>query len=417
MIIKIAVIGSSDFLDKIWAVAPQITDIEIEPYIYTNPQDSADLVKEMKPCDVLFFSGELPYYFSKKSREKLPIPSLYLATDEMSITSSFLSILYKKQVLPERLSIDIIDFAVVSNVFHEMEFELVPSQILEYRPMVENQFDLNKIVDFHLSLWNKKKVDLALTSIHAVHDRLQSLGVPAITIRDPKISLIKGLQNAKNKARLYKSEASQVGVGYVLADISQEQIHALAHEIHASYQQVNKKLFILYTTRGDIEMLIENTFLYDLIESHNSFLFGFGYGPTITEAERNAHTALEFSKKERVDKCGHILTEEKELLGPFPHEIRQYRLKNDDIQLFEVAKQTKLSPANLTKIIEFSKSRQYLHFTSADLAEYLQLTRRSAERIIKKLHDHGYVKIVGEEMIYKQGRPRAIYQLNMPIYQ
>jgi predicted transcriptional regulator len=58
-----------------------------------------------------------------------------------------------------------------------------------------------------------------------------------------------------------------------------------------------------------------------------------------------------------------------------------------------------------------------LHFTSADLAEYLQLTRRSAERMIKKLHDHGYIKVVGEEMIYKQGRPRAIYQLNMPIYQ
>jgi hypothetical protein len=416
-VIKIAVIGSHDFLEQIWAVAPQISDIEIDPYIYTNPKDAADLVREMKPCDVLFFSGELPYYFSKKSREKLSIPSLYLATDEMSITSSFLSILYKKQVPPERLSVDIIDFSVVSNVFNEMELDLEPSQILEYRPMVENQFDLKKIVDFHLHLWNKKKIDLALTSIHAVHDRLQSLGVPAIRIRDPKISLIKGLQNAKNRARLYKSEASQVAVGYVLADISQGRVRALAHEIHASFQQLNEQLFIFYTTRGDIEALIENTFLHDLIESHPSFLFGFGYGATITEAERNAKTALRFSTEEGVGKCGHILTEEKELLGPFPNEVRQYRLKNDDIQLFEVAKQTKLSPANLTKIIEFSKSRQYLHFTSADLAEYLQLTRRSAERMIKKLHDHGYIKVVGEEMIYKQGRPRAIYQLNMPIYQ
>ena len=45
----------------------------------------------------------------------------------------------------------------------------------------------------------------------------------------------------------------------------------------------------------------------------------------------------------------------------------------------KIAKETKLSPANLSKIIQFSQSHPSLKFTAADLSEYLQVTRRSTE--------------------------------------
>lgn len=61
-----------------------------------------------------------------------------------------------------------------------------------------------------------------------------------------------------------------------------------------------------------------------------------------------------------------------------------------------------MSPATLSKIIQFSKSRQSLQFTAADLSDYMQVTRRSTERILKKLVNPGLVKIVGEEMTYQK---------------
>ncbi|WP_419392926.1 helix-turn-helix domain-containing protein [Cytobacillus praedii] len=85
--------------------------------------------------------------------------------------------------------------------------------------------------------------------------------------------------------------------------------------------------------------------------------------------------------------------------------------------MLQIAQKAKLSPANLSKLIQFGKERQSHHFTAADLSEYLQVTRRTTERIIKKLADHGYISTVGEEMTYQQGRPRAVYILNLPIYQ
>ncbi|TDL30802.1 transcriptional regulator [Jeotgalibacillus sp. S-D1] len=417
MSINIAVIGSKEFIDQIKSAASELSNIRIDPYIYKKPQDTAEIIRKVKSCDVLFFSGALPYYFSKAVRENLPIPSLYLVTDEFTISSTLLSISYNRKISLDRISIDHIDSSVVNNVFNEIDIRFNHEQFLNFSPMLEkNQFDLMSIVNFHLSLWKQGKVDLALTSIHAVYDRLQALGVPAIRLTETKKILISGLNNAKKQAELHKRKASQVAAGYISADLTQEQIRAFAHHIHASFQQIDEGMTVFYSTRGEIETLMEQDFLRNFMSNYTSFLFGFGYGATIKEAEQNAKIALTFSESEEAAKYGYILTEEKELLGPLPHINKQVHLKNDHAHLFEIAKQTKLSPANLSKVIQFSSSRQDLHFTAKDLAEYLQITRRSTERIIKRLLDNGYLKVVGEEMTYQKGRPRAIYQLNIPIY-
>ena len=82
----------------------------------------------------------------------------------------------------------------------------------------------------------------------------------------------------------------------------------------------------------------------------------------------------------------------------------------------KLAKETQLSPLNISKIIAFNKGRQNTQFTAHDLSEYLQVTRRTTERILKKLVDKDYVRVAGEEMSYQQGRPRTVYILNFAIY-
>jgi len=104
------------------------------------------------------------------------------------------------------------------------------------------------------------------------------------------------------------------------------------------------------------------------------------------------------------------------LLGPFPKSEVRLALKTDDPYVLQMAKKTGLSPLNISKIIHFSRERQSAQFTSHNLSEYLQVTRRTTERIIKKMVDNGYAKVVGEEMTHQQGRPRTIYELNFAIY-
>ncbi|MGX1983261.1 hypothetical protein EDD69_10996 [Thermolongibacillus altinsuensis] len=418
--IKIAVIGSADFIEQILSVAPQITGIEIEPYVYAHPQEAAELVRHLKPCDVVFFAGALPYYFSKETREQLPIPTVFLEQDEMAVASSLLSILYHKNIQPERISIDLVDSSFVENVLMDVGIDCAP-HVMDYKEMLPNKFDIAKIIDFHHSRFQSGVVDFALTSVHAVYDKLQELGIPSMRMLNPKKSLIRSLQDAKTKAELAKRHSSTVAACYISFpsshDVPIDNLDVFARKLNGSFQQIDERSFILYSTRGDIEALMEtNAFRDYLLNWKEPISVGFGYGDTAAEAEQNAKIAQSFAANHETESCGYILTEEKKLLGPFPKESKVQSLKNDHPELLKIAKETKLSPANLSKIIQFSRSRQSLQFTAADLSDYLQVTRRSTERILKKLVDHGYVKIIGEEMPYQQGRPRAIYELNIPIY-
>ncbi|MGG4264511.1 transcriptional regulator [Peribacillus simplex] len=416
---RIAVIGSTEFIERIESITSEIAEIDLDAYIYQKPTEAGLLIKNLKPCDAVLFSGALPYYFSKKYHEHLPIPSFYLAQDEMSVTSSLLSVLYHKKISPHRISIDVSQASIVTNVLADLEIKMDPGYIMDYQEMLEDSFDISLITSYHQKLWKDGFIDLALTSVHSVFDQLQLIGVPAMRMVDPRSSIFKALKDIKAHTDLIKSRSSQIAVCYVISEEANahELVDGLAHEIQASVQLLEDCHFILYSTRGDIESLMKKNGLNHFFDQfQKKSTIGFGYGSTIMDADRHAKVALDFAEKHSDDKCGYIFTEDKDLLGPYPQHTKQQRLKNNHPELLQVAKQTKLSPANISKIIQFSHSRQSVQFTAAELEDYLQVTRRTTERILKKLSDHGHVTIVGEEMTYSKGRPRAVYELNLPVY-
>ena len=421
MFTRMAIIGSTEFIERIQSVASLVGGIELDSYIYKQPHEAPLIIKDLKPCDVVFFSGALPYFFSKKEHEKLPVPVIYLAQDELAIASSLLASFYHKHISLDRVSIDLFNASLVKNVLTSVDIDTLPEHIIDLEKMLNRDvFDLAALVSFHKSLWEKGAIDLALTSVHAVYNQLIEHGIPAMRMADPKITLIRGLQEAKSQANYAKSQSAQVAVGYVSIHATDKEherlIRSFAHDIHATVQQLTHSSYTLYSTRGDIEGVIEQDLFLEYLTDFPEIAIGFGYGSTIIEADKNAIVALSFAEKELNKNCAYILTNEKELIGPFPEEQRQQRLINDSPAFLQIAQKAKLSPANLSKIIQFGKVRQSHHFTAADLSDYLQVTRRTTERMIKKLVEHGYIHVVGEEMTYQQGRPRAVYILNMPIY-
>ncbi|KAA0765095.1 transcriptional regulator [Bacillus sp. SH5-2] len=420
MIIKIAVVGSKEFMENLLPIAHKLEEIEIEPYIYLHPAESSEKLKRLKPCDVIFFSGALPYYMAKEIREQLRIPSTYLQQDETTVASSLLSIIYHQSIQPHKISIDLVDRTFITNVFHDIGLKEKP-QVMDYENMLWSKDEINRVIDFHVAKYQSGDSDLALTSIHAVYDELQKIGIPSERMIDPTQSIIHGLKDAKIKAELAKSHSATVGACIISfmerQESSLEQLNVVSKELRGSFKQVDEMTFILYTTRGDIESSIKTNMIDSVFMSiKGRIAIGFGYGKTVKEAEQNAKIAQNFAKNNPIEHCFYILTSEKELFGPFPEEQRVQSLKNANPELMKIAKETKLSPANLSKIIQFSQSHPSLKFTAADLSEYLQVTRRSTERLLKKLVDYGYAHICGEEMPYQQGRPRAIYELNLPLF-
>ncbi len=157
MMIKIAVVGSKEFMETLLPIAHKIEEIEIDPYIYLHPAESSELLKRLKPCDFIFFSGALPYYMAKEIREQLRIPSTYLQQDETTIASSILSVMYHQGIQPHQISIDLVDRSFIVNVLEDIGIKESP-QVFDYENMLWSKDEINRVIDFHVAKYQSEKL-------------------------------------------------------------------------------------------------------------------------------------------------------------------------------------------------------------------------------------------------------------------
>ncbi|MEK4082420.1 transcriptional regulator [Psychrobacillus sp. FSL K6-1415] len=412
MLTRIAVLGSATFIERLRSFEHELPSTRLDYYTYNIPFDAKDIIPTIKPCDAVFFSGSFPFTYAKDSIARLPIPTFYLKQDENAIMTTLLSLSLTNPTAVHKLSIDLVHPEGVKNVLEDIGL----TDQTPFLMKIDTSFDLEEIVAFHTVLQKNGATLLAITSIHAVYQRLRDNGLSVIRMIDPKSSIIKAIEDTKSLALLFKSQSAKIAVGYIQTNkelsIAEEKVKQIAASIQANTVKEADNLYTLFSTQGDVQEALNNNLITSWINSSPAVKIAFGYGKTVLEATQNARDALSYA----TDNTAYLLTDSKELLGPYPYSDKQVLLKNVEPQFVQIAKETTLSPANLSKVIQFSRSRKSTEFTAYDLEVYLQVSRRTTERILKKLADHGYAQIIGEEMTYQQGRPRAIYELNFPTY-
>lgn len=415
MIIKIALIGPDEFCNRAQKIVAKRNDIELDVYSYREPMEANQLIHTMKPCDVILFSGSLPYLHATDSLTNLSIPTLYMKQDESAVAITLLHIALKNKLDFNKISIDIreqehIDY-ILKDINETTKFPFV--HVLREDELI------HEITMFHKRLSEHGKTDLAITSVHAVYEQLKLNNIPTQKIIDPESAILRTLELAKHQALLKKSNSAQTAVGLVKIQRKSSKIEGFVNNLTALLQAQFSELngeYTIYTTMGNIEFSITNSDFLSLFQSmQNEVQIAFGCGESIMDAKENAHFAMNFNKKNN-DHSFYVLDANKKLLGPFPHSDGSIQLKLHDPVLVEMSNKTTLSSANISKLMTFSQSRQSKQFTTNDLSLHLNVSRRTAERTLKKLVECDYAQIVGEEMAYRQGRPRSLYELKFPIY-
>lgn len=415
---KIALIGSRDFTEHVQAsIAPRLNGIDLIPYIYSEPQEAEKLISTIVPCDAVLFSGALPYFFTKEACKELTVPVLYLEQDETALITSLFHILQHHEIKPEHVSIDLMDTAFVDHIMTDLHLQNPPQYVMDYKSSLPHNFSINEYATFHQRLFQEGKTRFALTSIHSVYDRLVQLNIPCMRMIDPAKSLMRTINEARSQALLSKRKASTIAAVRLIVQEKNSGLQKLVHLMEGTLQKKDgDSAYTVFSNRGSIENLLETAEFHSFFQLDQPVLAGFGYGHTAAQAEENAETALSFASKYDTESCAFIVNEDKELSGPYPDKNKKQQLKYNHPDMLSLAKQLKLSPANLSKIMQFYKNRTFRDFTAAELSDYMQISRRSAERILKKLVDNGSARITGEEMTYAQGRPRAVYELSFPMY-
>ncbi|WP_289140091.1 transcriptional regulator [uncultured Brevibacillus sp.] len=434
--IRIAVISSKYFIDRVTKYNNVIPNIEITPYIYDHPDESAELVERIDNCDVMLFAGPLPYNLAKEKIEEKKLPAVYVPTDEYTLTRTlFHKMLYHSESLGS-VSIDFPEISYIQRVSEELGLKTADWFIYTHKIDNISQFPADEIINFHKKNYEKNNCQWALTCVEIVYRQLQKFGIPCSLMIDPEKNIHDTIQKAIMLGQIAIKKKSQITVGLISFNqqvdfafdsghlkkdatiVLQQVLLELVKETETSIQQVELDQLILYGTRGSIEQLIDPITLDPFLQKINQFpglsvSIGFGFGLSAKEAEANAKIALYHAQKNTEVNSVFLVTDEKKVIGPLNANSKILSLKNESKKVLEIADRTGISGVLLTKLQRFLKLRRENTVTVNELAEYLEISRCGAERLLKKLLGQNYAEKVGEEQPYQRGRPRAVYRLSL----
>ncbi|MFD2616140.1 transcriptional regulator [Terrilactibacillus laevilacticus] len=433
---NIITIGPDDLVELINQEAEKMSELKIIPAPYKNEQETLQLVKQhLETTDIFLFAGPIPYELTKKYYSDSSKKLVYIPFTGTALYRTLFKIVeqYGDSLIRTRLSIDTLHSSEVEECFEELE--IIPSDILFKR--YEQEKGVEELFKFHYEHWINNEVDVAITCVYSVYEKLRKLEIPVFQVIPTKSSIRSSLQQVMLEYRSLQNADIQIAIIMIQFEnfsetkkqitsnykvqrektILQNVVIDFSEEIQALFSWENDRVRFV-TTRGTIErktkMFKEIPILNELyakagIESH----LGIGFGRTANEAETKANSALYKACQNK--RKGYVVDFDGSIKAIDENLKLNYSIRSIDPRRVKLAKKTGFSVETINKIMALSHSLDIPRVTAIEFANELGITVRSARRILSTLEKSQLATIVGEEQPINRGRPRKIYSLNMNI--
>ncbi|WP_078408895.1 hypothetical protein [Priestia abyssalis] len=439
---KIGIIGSAHFQKEIKAIESNFSNVTMIPYIYETPSEAPVIIQSRQAeVDAFLLAGSVPYFYSKEIIQEERIPVAVARLTSLCISISLFRLVHYDHVPFERISLDLPNKEVLHSVLIHLNEQDSMKHVLDY-PWIfqtmdkvkERSIEIDGFVNFHKKLYEAGKVDVCLTSIHAVHDELCRKNIPSMYVIQTHHSFIQGMNEAVSIIAKNRLKQSQVAVWSI--KVKQENKRRAYSVIVSKLEQFTRSLngrllnvteneWKIITTRGMMEGRPKKERLLNdfekLVFKGDRLLAGIGFGWSLGQAELHSQEALAYAAKKHDLQAAVIceLDENKQLTETFfsstQTSSKSHMIKNDNHLIKNMSKTLGTSLKNTMRMIDFLRFYPEEFFTADDFANYLNVSRRSAERIIKIFHEHGFLLISGEEKLFDKGRARAVYVPNSDV--
>lgn len=428
MKVKIAVFGPEEIIQLVRLYVKDNKHIEMVPFAYEHESDVKELVKRAVMCDAYLFTEHFPFLYVKDQVNKMNIPIIQVEIGEYMLLTSLYHLSKDHSSAPHKVSIDIPNAEVVEKVIQELRED----DYTIYTQTYNSSDAIDEIIAHHEDLWNKGDIECVLTSIEEVKRRLEAKHIPVYSMVIPLRNITTAVERAVSIVTLKSSSSALVVSGVVdirnkdevltthgeasfdeILTMIEQTLETFKDETATSLFMNNERQFIMFGTRGTLDYLTANYRDFPLLNRIEEKMpadvivdIGFGLGLHALEAEQHAQLALHACRKTDRHTC-YIVNERKETIGPVgvKKEFNTATLYHDLIHKARLSNQLSYN------FIDFIKNRNNEPFSSNDVAEHYNVTKRSAERTINKLLNGKVIKHVGEERPYVKGRPRKLFQI------
>ena len=430
---KIGVVGPNLSVNRILEMAREMEqEMEFIPFVYKETREVEEIVLSNDPqVDFWLFSGYIPYMIAKKiavSDENL----VYIFSTESSIFKGITELSYSQGKLLNQVSMDM--FQPSHNAEGEGVHQLKMTLKDLYLKTFDVEIDPNELFHFHYDLWKQQKTEAVLTCYPTVHQALLKEGVPSYWMSPTRIEIFQTIKFFFEKIKTSYYKETQIGVVMIeVVDFDNlkakmkkpYQIHYLELRLKELLIQVCENLggslfeqgngrYTIFSSRGVIEREIQH--IQEKIESlsfeaNAVVAAGIGFGQTLYFAEMNAHRALRQSKG-KVENEITIIQEDGMMVESVGREAElTYVYRTDDKDFLEKLNKGNISVKTYKKIEALIRKMCWVGFTTKDLAIYLQMSERYAQKIVADLCKVDLAEYTGEESPHSRGRPIKVYKL------
>ena len=394
---KIGVIGPDSSCQMIMKSLKEINhNLEVNCYV-EEQVNACDKVIERceKECDAILFTGcAIESFVTEVCEIKKPHTSVEKSA--LSVASALLE-MQKKNMELDAFSIDIVENQVVEDILDAFHILARNIYSCSFRPGVEEQ----KYVDWHISLL-RAMVRLAL-------ERLENeCALQEAEYAQAAVEIFQLTNYKRSEGNYYSSMLEKTEI--------EKEIIKYTKGIQGAMFAFGRREYIVFSTAGAVKDKTNQYKLSNLQrkvadENKIQLNIGMGMGVTANQAEMNARHALEYSLKYGRQEIYYIDARQT-LHGPIGTEAElEYQLISSDPKFREISEKTGLSINSILKIIAIAEVRQSYIFDAHQLAECLNVTVRSARRIMNKIREAGYGKLYAKESTAAGGRPKALVEI------
>lgn len=429
--INIGIIGPPNIVEQILRVLETFPSFAPIPLILRQGDDASALAEGLEDkVEVVLITDSRTH---RKVKEKLnvSIPVHHVPITDAGLYKALFNALFSGK-MSGGISVDTLTETMVNRTLTGLGITETKSKIYDGPTYAAK----DKLVQFHRDQIESGVCSIAITGVEDVALELDKLGIPNEWLVPSDQDIVVTLERALLSTETRRSKEAQIVVGVLNIDNfekmalkrgSEHEVQKLKLNIHRMVLDYVESLdgylthlggdeYLFFTTRGIFERETGGYKTIPLAKDVNktyevSMSIGVGFGRSANEAGTNARIAMRKSKEAGGNTC-FIVREDGTLIGPLEtaDPVRDV-LSFTNAELIKRAEDAGMTSAYLSKLLHnrarFGKYEYKVH----ELAALLDITVRSAHRLLLLWIDNELVDIAGMEKV-PRGRPRQIFKFS-----
>jgi len=412
---KIGIIGPRDSAENIAEKLFRVDNsIECKFYIREEVSRVGEVIDQCEDeVDGIILTGAGVNSTLEKIRP-LNKPFAYIHRTTLSLVSALWKAKKDFKDL-SRFSVDVVAREAFDEAVEELDLPVKNTRLMPFCPSCTEA----DYIKWHITLFEEGKTDFILTGFGDVYTRLKKEGYPVYRLFPTYSQVREAYREILHKTQISKLKSSQIAVQVIkitkkinknyyeelnIQNKLQKEIISYVREVQGALYTSGGEEYVISGTMGSFKDSIKS-FMKLLSNVAVDISSGIGYGSTAYEADVNARNALLASVR---DGGLFVIDESGTLRRPVGPEDLQGESRNRKVEI--ISEVTKLSPIYISKIMTLLERKKELRVDSKELAGYLEISERSARRIINKLIENNYGSLETEDKVSK-GRPKNIIKI------